>query len=535
MMKRSFSALAPLLMLLGCANLPSIDAGVCGNGIVESGEDCDSSDPQCKKCRIDCSLDADGQRPACPSGWACGSDFVCRAPSGDFAEHPGPPEPALLGSVADFDGDGLSDVVAIEPGGLKVHYFDTTGAFVSAASVVGTPVWPAVGSLTTDGRASMALSQGDVSVLRGQSDRSLLPTSYAPFPVQPGLQGYVIMNAMPGIDYLGDEVLAIIQDGGSDSVWDVVENQKIFDLPGSQSNVLGPIASGDLNETTPCDELVMTLAGSTSVTIYETCRSVGASGWGWNIGAQAAATVALPLGFAVASTALLADLNGDGELDLVVRGKKGNAAGLFAAYGAVGSTFDSDSAATGVTGNGKFSPLSVWGSAADLPLAVGDLNADGVIDLVTSKTVLISSPVSIFCPALGFNVPGYECAAYNDGDSWTSAAIADFNANGIPDVMALRKNARRVDFPERHGQGLQSGGAARGGHRDSAGGGRFRRGSDRGCSIQGWRQRGQSGRHPDGGLRQAAGASGSSGIRCTPAEDPATRYGQRVTVHRWVV
>src|SRR5205814_1078713 len=70
-----------------CASLPSIQANVCGNGVIESGEDCDSAaskgtrcraQDEVSSCRFDCSEGTD-----CPKGFLCGAgDSVCRAPSG---------------------------------------------------------------------------------------------------------------------------------------------------------------------------------------------------------------------------------------------------------------------------------------------------------------------------------------------------------------------------------------------------------------------------------------------------------------------
>ena len=444
--------LPALLLLAGCANLPAIDAGVCGNGILEPGEDCDSSDPSCRACRIDCSPDQNGERRACPDGWACGSDAICRQASGDFVAHPATSESGLLGTAADFDGDGLSDVVTLEPGGVSVHYFDTSGSQASSANIAGTPSWPAVGSLTDDGRASLTLTRGDISVLRGKADRTLSPIAYAPFPVQEGLEGYVIMNAMPGLDYLGDEVLGILRTGDSESVWDVVGNQKLFNLPPSAEPAFLPIRAADLDPASPCDELVMAVNAASTVDVYETCRSVAAGQWEWNKNAVPAAKISLPLGFTVASSTLLAKVNSDEKLDIVVRGLKNKVAGLFVSYGALGASFDSDPANADVVGNDKFAPLSVWGATAELPLAVGDLNGDKKIDLVLPKTVLVSASASVYCGALGVAIPGYECVAYNDGDPWSEAAIADFNANGIVDVIALRKKARHVDFLNGNGK-----------------------------------------------------------------------------------
>jgi hypothetical protein len=72
-------ALFLLGALVGCRELPELPAGVCGNGVIESDEDCDtfSAYPgsRCRKqseadaCHLDCSLDEQGARPPCPKGW----------------------------------------------------------------------------------------------------------------------------------------------------------------------------------------------------------------------------------------------------------------------------------------------------------------------------------------------------------------------------------------------------------------------------------------------------------------------------------
>src|SRR5262245_25845046 len=78
------------VLLFGCSNLPDIDGDTCGNGIVESHEDCDSKDPSCVprgepgECRFDCSM-VDGARRECPKNYQCGhADNICRQATGTF-------------------------------------------------------------------------------------------------------------------------------------------------------------------------------------------------------------------------------------------------------------------------------------------------------------------------------------------------------------------------------------------------------------------------------------------------------------------
>ena len=60
---------------LGCTDLPVITPGICGNGVLEPGEDCDGVGPEGAACAAPdeahgCELVC--SEAACPTGWACG-------------------------------------------------------------------------------------------------------------------------------------------------------------------------------------------------------------------------------------------------------------------------------------------------------------------------------------------------------------------------------------------------------------------------------------------------------------------------------
>src|SRR4051812_8713305 len=100
---RAAIALASILASVGCVQLPDLAEKGCGNYVVDEGEDCDGVpgdrkatkadgtqvDATCRpknaqgECRYDCSVtDDSGNRNPCPDGYVCGSDSICRAPSG---------------------------------------------------------------------------------------------------------------------------------------------------------------------------------------------------------------------------------------------------------------------------------------------------------------------------------------------------------------------------------------------------------------------------------------------------------------------
>ena len=82
---------ALLTLTTRCAVLPDIPAGTCGNGVLEPPEDCDTFTLQaaslCRpkgtagECHLDCRARSDGTRPACPAGWGCDREGLCRAPT----------------------------------------------------------------------------------------------------------------------------------------------------------------------------------------------------------------------------------------------------------------------------------------------------------------------------------------------------------------------------------------------------------------------------------------------------------------------
>ncbi|HUS28648.1 MAG TPA: hypothetical protein VMZ53_09065, partial [Kofleriaceae bacterium] len=73
-------ALGVAFTAAACTDFSTPDRGVCGNGLLEPGEDCDSSDATCVKCAVACSTSAQ-----CPSSaYACGVDGFCHAPGGEL-------------------------------------------------------------------------------------------------------------------------------------------------------------------------------------------------------------------------------------------------------------------------------------------------------------------------------------------------------------------------------------------------------------------------------------------------------------------
>ena len=148
-----------LLALAACTTFPAIDRNICGNGIVEPGEDCDSTDPSCVACAIACTAATD-----CPASYACGVDHTCRAPGGALGGATQPQAfPVDDFRLADIDKDGRADLLGVSKTSISVRFGDDAAKLDRATSFV-TPVQsgtPSFGDLDGDGATDVTISTVD--------------------------------------------------------------------------------------------------------------------------------------------------------------------------------------------------------------------------------------------------------------------------------------------------------------------------------------------------------------------------------------
>lgn len=132
----------------------------------------------------------------------------------------------------------------------------------------------------------------------------------------------------------------------------------------------------------------------------------------------------------LATNPLVADLNGDGNLDLIESGSSS----IFVLLG---------------NGDGTFS-TSALNSGGQAALAVGDFNGDGILDLLVTSGSLQSDTVTVW---LGngdgtFTPTGTNVSIGPAGSNPWSGTVGDFNGDGILDAAIL------VDAPGGTGYSL---------------------------------------------------------------------------------
>ena len=462
------------MVLLGCADLKEIRSGICGNGVVEGTEECDtfaSSGQRCRApeeaepCRYDCSLTSDGQAE-CPQFSACGVDGVCRFSSGREGVQP-TYEPwgsfvamqAESVELGDLDGDGRQDLLTLGNFNSRwqalpqILFFDESGQATEAfdpqlpiSSPVIADLDPA--GLPEDRRQQLVFATDfGIATLQSSADRSVVPIAN-PFQVVP--TAYRVLRIRgSSASPLGDGILLMFGDGmGQTAIMPANTLVHFATLPRALEDVTGDILAGDIVEGTdsPCEEALFTFRGDGRAYMVEPCDQSGA----WREDSQTARVVVeLDGEHTVGLGGLLALVNEDPHLDLLLGDEDG---GVLVAFGNGHGTFmanpENPDGTLGQAWPVVLSPSDCFESPPSdtpPPLAVADLNGDSVSDWVTAVGILMASKVTVDADARRVSLEG--CPGNTPfGGMWSVARVADLNGDSVPDVIAGSSTEPGLDF-----------------------------------------------------------------------------------------
>lgn len=252
--------------------------------------------------------------------------------------------------LGDFNGDGKLDaVVGAQAGdGVFIHYGNGNGTF-GAGQALGIGITGAgdveLGDLNGDGRLDVVSSGG--YVLSTGNGTFSSPLVYS---VSGGFANLCDVNGDGKLDilsYLGASINVFTGNGsGSFSLAGTITGTAVMTL-------FDGYGAADVNGDGYID--VVARNGASSFGYF-----LGNGNGTFQLGASIAA------GFVVGQT-LFADMNGDGFQDIIVQGSGTSRLGI--AYG---------------DGNGSFGSLVTMVRPTGFGFTVGDLNGDGVNDIVTS-------------------------------------------------------------------------------------------------------------------------------------------------------
>jgi len=318
--------------------------------------------------------------------------------AGGFAAAPS--SPFLVGAApisvaaADFNGDGKVDLaIATEvDNAVTVLLGNGSGGFTAApgspVAVGSAPDFVAVGDFNGDGKQDLAVADflgGTVTVLVGSGTGGFTAGPGSPFPTDEG----PISIAVGDFNEDGKADLAIANSGKKDITV--------------------------LLNSTPGANLIWQDEATTQVTVNYFSGLEGAvyTGWNWlnETGVSGWHVVAV------------ADFDNNGTADLIWQNNSTGQVTVNFYGGAGGATYQG------------WCWLNVNSNVGWNVVGAADFNGDGVPDLVWQNVATRQVTVNYYGGAQGCTYSGWNWLNAAGVPGWTVAGAADFNGDGVPDLI----------------------------------------------------------------------------------------------------
>ncbi len=468
--------------MVACATLPDLERSDCGDGYVERGEDCEpgvsslggSKTIHCagKGETNACRYVVTSENDSCPFGWAKGTDAICRRASGLFQS--ASTTTTLVGSgamqAADFNGDGLSDIVADQSVDNVILLGQSNATFSSGQRIPGTLTSPFLRTRDPDGAADVFLPRTFLSAWRGRPGESELRPAIFPFFTLPSNARIVPVLARGFWEGQADAVtvakdvfllVEITVAGGAPFV-------TLFDLPGVDPATngfaglfifptlklddlaIGPdgaplVRAAELDSTNDCEELVL-VRKTGDIEVHAPCQSVGgvrkanngvgapftfgdvpkrADDFSKFLEAKTYPPIAKPNVPGVATGVLIGDIGTastvtlDGHPDIILAMEETTGGGKEVTLHLSSELNDS----------GLFGPMTKLSNAiSKLPLTVGLATTDPQADFVIADGAVYNTPKGAIVQAASTSA---------GGEPWTEAAFLSFDVVASPLVADL--------------------------------------------------------------------------------------------------
>jgi hypothetical protein len=260
-----------LAALAACTNFQTITPGICGNGVLDEGEDCDNpKDSSCIACSVACTKNDDCRMNLPPgrdaTAYQCGWDQptrLCHAPGGKFGGLAGAQPFDVLGfGVVDVNGDGIGDAVGLSQTQVITRFGDASGQLASVAQAVMPSLLgpPAVLDVTGDGAIDVVLPTRDGLVAYTGANGAMVPYTFA-LRFEGGQQG--IVQALDTIKIDTTYVAVFFQQGSRLTL-------------GLLNTTVGAQGAGMPNTLQVCDDMLdPTAFHASSVSVFDVSAVYG--------------------------------------------------------------------------------------------------------------------------------------------------------------------------------------------------------------------------------------------------------------------
>jgi hypothetical protein len=410
-------------------------------------------------------------------------------PSGSFQQAGRSVEVASTSlQVGDFDDNKQAEVLALGASDLigrasaQVIFFSRDGEQATRQSIPGLLGSPVVGRFADSPYAGISFSTlPGIAMLIGRRDRQFFPRSYPSFPVLPGTSSARIYAIdllpsklqtsadPPGEEalYLADEPILFSTIDGNHSLISTEDETILANLPRGPEELLGDILWGKVKENLYCPTLIFPFQQADRLFLFQPCREEG-DGFAWNQG-EKMKELPLPPGVSLRTKPVLADIDEDGHLDLLIgantKAREGDGV-AFVAYGDGQGSFRTQPGGKGEEGFFFFTiPESQAKSPCGFPVGSGDLETPELAELLKGKAIFpallavaeldgdgkkdLIFPFGVCTSANLFQPEGdplYKLVATSLNGQWTEAQVLDLNGDGRLDVAVGPEKSKSLEI-----------------------------------------------------------------------------------------